>query len=80
MKPEAKRQIEQAAIDLGVVLLREEKLKRGDLYLACRNDGPKLLTVLLVNKTFGYVIPLERGEYAFNIDECVKIEEMELIP
>jgi hypothetical protein len=68
------KQIEEAASELGLQLLWKDSLKPGDLYLACRNTGPQLLTVKSVNEEHGYVIPVENA-YPYDIHECVKVTE-----
>lgn len=55
-------------------------LKPGDIYVAERNSGPKLLTVREVKETFGdenqwvgAVFPVEVA-YPYDLSECVKVE------
>lgn len=58
----------------------DQDLAPGDSYLAMRNTGPHLLTVLKVvseeNLVGGFVCAKEPA-YAFDIPECVKIEFVE---
>lgn len=48
----------------------------GDFYVGERNTGPHLLIARLVRPIGqgGYVVP-ESNHYAYNIWECVKVEE-----
>lgn len=52
----------------------EGRLEPGDLYVAERNQGPKLLTVQMVNWDHGFVIPTT-NDYLYDIHECVKVKE-----
>ena len=51
------------------------EIKVGDLYIAERNTGPKLLTAKFINIESGW-IGATTHDYPFNIDECVKVEEV----
>lgn len=66
--------IEKAAKELNVVCLYGEEIKPGDMYLACRNTGPKFLECKSVNKLSGIVFPTTI-DYPFNTYECVKVME-----
>ena len=51
------------------------EIEPGDLYVAERNTGPKLLTAEKIRKDKGYIVPVDFPAYSFDICECVKIEE-----
>jgi hypothetical protein len=53
----------------------EGELLPGDLYIAERNTGPKLLTCQEVKVNENYVVPKDFPAYCFDIHECVKVEE-----
>lgn len=60
----------------GILFLKDDtKLEPGDLYVAERNSGPKLLTVKKIDHKNMLVIPTN-CEYPFNFDECVKVREV----
>lgn len=61
-------------LDLGGVMLRmaEGEINSGDLYVAERNTGPKLLTAKEV--TPRWIVPTSI-DYVYNLDECVKVCE-----
>ena len=63
----------KAAKDLGVTLLPNEEIKPGDLYLAERHTGSKLLTCRVVNKENGWVGAVEKS-YPYDINECFKVK------
>jgi hypothetical protein len=65
--------IEDMARELGVKLLWGEPIHPGDLYLAARNTGPRLLTCRALGE--GCVHPVEFPEYSYDMNECVKIRE-----
>lgn len=71
-----RQQIEQAATDLNVVALFGQPIFEGDMYLACRNTGPHLLTAKTIfpRGRGGYIVPVENAYY-FDIWECVKVVE-----
>lgn len=46
----------------------------GDLYVAERNTGPKLLTCERVHEEGGWVVARENA-YSFDTHECVKVKE-----
>lgn len=52
----------------------EGELKPGDMYIAERNTGPKLLTVREVNKE-GNWVEATTDDYSFDTWECVKVCE-----
>ena len=49
-------------------------LEPGDLYVAEKNQGPKLLTVKSVNWDCGFVVPTT-NDYCYNTIDCVKVRE-----
>jgi len=65
------RKIEQRAKELGLNYTLDP-IQPGDLYLAERNTGPKLLTCIKVNKEGGWIVPTGL-DYCYDIPECVKI-------
>ncbi len=52
--------------------LDDTPIKPGDLYLAERNTGPKLLTCREVSSQFQCIHPIEIG-YSFDTWECRKV-------
>lgn len=61
----------------GILLERDDgEIQPGDLYVAQRNSGPKLLTCLRVNNYDGWIVPVDRA-YCYDINECVKVREKE---
>lgn len=50
-------------------------LKPGDLYMAKRNTGWKLLTCRKYNKDTRVVFPTDTMAYVYNDDECFKVLE-----
>jgi len=50
-------------------------IKPGDLYVAERNSGPKLLTAKKVDLQVGCIFPTTWDAYAFDLYECVKVCE-----
>ena len=66
-------------VDLGGIFVEmdEGEIQPGDLYIAERNTGPKLLIAREINLETGCVFPTEFGQYAFDIYECVKVREAE---
>ncbi len=50
-------------------------IETGDVYLAKRNTGWKLLTCKVHMKEKGFVIP-EENEYPYNTHECYKVENI----
>lgn len=68
-------------VDLDGIKLRkaEGRIQSGDLYVAERNTGPKLLTAKEVVMSecgccINYVIPTTT-DYCFDGGECVRVEE-----
>lgn len=64
-------------LDLDGLRLRmagDGEVRSGDLYVAERNTGPKLLTAKKINRDGGWVVSSE-GAYPFDIYECVRVEE-----
>lgn len=49
------------------------EIEPGDIYVAERNTGPKLLTAKEVDTEIGCIFPVEQ-EYPYDIPECVKVE------
>ncbi len=64
-------------IDLEGILLKQDEgeIEVGDLYVAERNTGPKLLTAGFIDETLGWIRPT-RNAYPFDIGECVKVCEV----
>lgn len=56
----------------------EGPIKPGDLYIAERNTGPKLLTCERVNDEGGWIQPTTT-DYSFDIHECVKVCEADKV-
>lgn len=54
--------------------LPDEPIRPGDLYVAERNAGPKLLTCHRVNNTGRWIVPLDYA-YSYSFSECVRVEE-----
>jgi len=52
----------------------DDIIEPGDVYVAERNTGPKVLTAKSVNEHGGYIHPTT-PDYAFDICECVKVCE-----
>jgi len=50
-------------------------VREGDLYIAERNSGPKLLTAKRIDIENGWIVPVDRYAYPYNIGECVKVKE-----
>ncbi len=69
-----RKSIVKAAQDLGLTLLPNEEIKPGDLYLAERHTGPKLLTCRVVDKEHGWIGAVEKA-YPYDIHECFKVKE-----
>jgi len=65
-------EIEKLAEELGVTLCYGEAIQPGDLYLAMRNTGPKLLTCRELGKAC--VFPTN-WDYPYDFSECVKVRE-----
>jgi hypothetical protein len=53
-----------------------EELNPGDLYIAERNTGPKLLTCRKNNRDDGWIVPTTM-EYCYDTWECIKVELVE---
>ena len=66
------KDVAAAASDLDLKLCFDEEIKPGDMYIALRNTGPRLLTCLKVCD--GYILNVEH-EYPYDIHECVKVIE-----
>lgn len=50
------------------------KIEAGDLYVAEKNTGPKLLIAARVNVIDGWIHPIS-NDYSYDIYECVRVEE-----
>ncbi|MBI4120776.1 MAG: hypothetical protein HY457_00770 [Parcubacteria group bacterium] len=64
-------------VDIGagtMVKMAPGNIQVGDLYVAERNTGPKLLTCKSVNEEGGWIIATTLN-YPYDIGECVKVEE-----
>ena len=70
----------------GLRLVKDEgEIKVGDLYIAERNTGPKLLTAKEIvpfnspdhSGYGGWIIPTNHLEYSYDLHECVKVKEVE---
>lgn len=48
----------------------------GELYVAERNTGKKLLTAKRIDYTNNYVIPVERNAYVYDFHECKAVVKM----
>lgn len=59
-----------------IIIDPEAEIQPGDLYIAQRNTGWKLLTCDHVDKIYGLVIAQDPLAYAFNISECKKVLEI----
>lgn len=61
----------------GVLLEVETTLpKEGQLYVAQRNNGPRLLTAKKIDLERGYVVPSEEFQYVFDLHECKRVIRM----
>lgn len=63
-------EIKKVAEELELSLLFGEPIFPGDLYLAIRNTGPKLLTCAFLGEA---CVHAEENAYAFDFSECVKV-------
>jgi hypothetical protein len=63
-----------AAKEIGVEFLARP-VQDGDLYLASRNTGIKLLTARKVDHGNGWVVPVEPA-YVYDIHECQAVVEI----
>lgn len=48
-------------------------IKPGDMYVAKRNTGWKLLTCKEVDNVNGFIVPVEPNAYYFDTHECIKV-------
>ena len=68
--------IEKAAKELGVEVSKlshwDEPISPGDMYLAGRNTGVKLLTCWKVNEDLFCIHPKEKA-YPYDFSECFKV-------
>ena len=53
---------------------QEEEIKLGDLYIAERFTGPKLLTAKKIMTEHGFIVPT-CDAYPYDTPECVKVCE-----
>jgi hypothetical protein len=77
--PTLKRLRAGEVIDLGGIKFRMAvgDLKSGDLYVAERNSGPRLLTLKKIEGDFiGALAIPTTPEYPYCVWECVKVEEV----
>lgn len=65
-----RKDIKTTAKEMGFIPI-EGPIQPGDLYLAERNTGPKLLTCLQVKDN--YVVPVGI-DYCYDVWECIKVE------
>jgi hypothetical protein len=60
--------------------LCKDEIKPGDMYVAERNSGPKLLECEKVVEDQGYIVPKMNAdgkvEYPYDIWECRKVERI----
>ncbi len=63
-------------LNLDGILLKmdEDEIREGDLYVAERNTGPKLLVAKKVDRDRGWIEPTST-DYSFDLHECVKVCE-----
>lgn len=63
-------------INLDGLLLEKDDgaIQPGDLYVAERNQGPRLLTAERIDSHLGCIFPTTAA-YAYDIRECVKVRE-----
>ena len=66
------RQGEVVSIEDLQLRMTEGEIKPGDVYVAERNTGPKLLTAREIG--IGCIHPYDANSYSFDIWECVKVE------
>jgi hypothetical protein len=69
---ESNPKIQQTLLELELIPHWGEPIRQGDLYLAIRNTGPRLLTCKFLGE--GCVHSVELA-YSFDFSECVKITE-----
>ena len=62
------------SLDGVLVKIDNGPIQPGDLYVAERNTGPKLLTALRINHELNCVVPTTQ-DYSFDTCECVKVQE-----
>jgi len=67
------RPIEKTAHELGLQYTLDP-IKPGDLYLAERFNGPKILTCKEVNNEERYIVSTDRAEFYFSFFDCVKLK------
>jgi len=61
---------------LVVVVDTEVEIQPGDMYMAKRNTGWKLLTCDHVDKVYRLVIAQDLLAYAFTLSECKKVVDI----
>ena len=54
--------------------ISSEPIAPGDLYLAKKNTGWKLLTCKSFHKA-GFIVPEESGQYCYDLCDCHKVEQ-----
>lgn len=64
-------------IDIDGIKLKMDagEITPGDLYVAERNTGPKLLTACEVSAEMNCIHPVDFPAYSFDLHECVKVAE-----
>jgi hypothetical protein len=63
----------------GLKLIKDQgEIKPGDLYIAERNTGPKLLIAkkIMGIGLGGWIQPTELNAYSYDLHECVKVKEV----
>lgn len=64
--------MEEVAKSLEISLLWIEPIRPGDLYLAMRNIGPKLLVCRFLGES---CVHPTSSDYAYDFSECVLVKE-----
>lgn len=67
-----KERYEEVAKELNLELIWDDEIIPGDLYLAERNQGVKLLEAKEIKD--GYIVPTTLA-YCYDIFECCKVKE-----
>lgn len=65
------RKLIKLAMELGLKPLPLDQIKKGDLYLACYNSGPKLL--MCKENAGSFIVPVEKNEYCYDVGYCLAI-------
>ena len=69
---EAKKEDGFIILDEKIYKFKDGDIQPGDLYVAGRNSGPKLLTA---KNIFRGCVYSREGSYPFNYSECHRVEE-----